>query len=469
MHTTRRDFLNLASAASLATALPRAATSSPAQASAAQADFNLRIIPTTLEIGKGISISTVAYNGQVPGPLLRMSRGKPISIDVTNATALPDIVHWHGLRTDPLNDGAAEEGSPFIPPGATLRYHLTPQPSGTRWYHSHAMAMDDLTAAGYSGQFGFLLIDDPAGAPDPGHYDQEVNLAIHHWGGHFVPMVETMRLDSQNAPQTSGSDVGYKYATINAHMLGAGQPLRVRPGQRVLFRLLNASATENVVLSLPGHRFRILAMDGNPVPIPQLVETIALSVAERVDAIVEMNTPGVWILGSTLKPARDIGLGIVVEYANHAGVAVWRDPEATTWDYSLFASKTSVTEPEETFSLTIRDAGALNGSKFDTWTMNGDAWPNVKPLMVKAGKRYRLLFRNASGDQHPMHLHRHSFEVTRIGDQHLSGLMKDVVNVLPLQEVAVDFLADNPGDSLLHCHQQLHMDYGFMQIVKYTG
>ena len=104
-----------------------------------------------------------------------------------------------------------------------------------------------------------------------------------------------------------------------------------------------------------------------------------------------------------------------------------------------------------------------------TWTINGDAWPKVKPMMVEQGKRYRMLFRNASGDQHPMHLHRHSFEVTKIDDKPTSGLMKDVVNVMPLQTLAVDFIADNPGDSLMHCHQQLHMDYGFMQIVKYKA
>jgi FtsP/CotA-like multicopper oxidase with cupredoxin domain len=68
-----------------------------------------------------------------------------------------------------------------------------------------------------------------------------------------------------------------------------------------------------------------------------------------------------------------------------------------------------------------------------------------------------------------MHLHRHSFEVTKIDDKPTSGLMKDVVNVMPLQTLAVDFVADNPGDSLIHCHQQLHMDYGFMQIVKYKA
>jgi FtsP/CotA-like multicopper oxidase with cupredoxin domain len=464
MSTSRRAFLSLVSSSAAAAVLPPALRGAVEKPDAQ--DVKLRIEPCSLEIRKGISVATVAYNGQVPGPVLRLKRGRPVNVEVTNASNRDDLVHWHGLRTDPLNDGAIEEGSPIIKPGATLRYHLTPEPSGTRWYHSHAMAMDDLTASGYSGQFGFLLVD---GAPDPGHYDQEVNLAIHHWDGHFVPMVETMRQDSQNVPQTSGSDVGYTYATINAHMLGFGEPIRVRPGQRVLFRLLNASGTENVVLSLPGHRFHIVAMDGNAVPNPRSVETIALSVAERVDAIVEMNSPGVWVLGSTLKAARDIGLGVVVEYANKVGNPVWSDPQEESWDYGIFASHAPVPDPEETFTLTIRDAGALNGSKFDTWTMNGDAWPNVKPMVVKAGKRYRILFRNASGDQHPMHLHRHSFEVTRIGDQQMSGLMKDVVNVLPLQELAVDFIADNPGDSLLHCHQQLHMDYGFMQIVKYAG
>ena len=434
-------------------------------------DIKLRIEPCKLEIGKGIVIPTTAYNGQVPGPTLRLRYGKPFAIDVTNASPREEIVHWHGLRSDTLNDGAAEEGSPLIKPGATLRYHLNPKPSGTRWYHTHAMAMDDLEAAAYTGQFGFLLVD---GSPDPGHYDQEIHLAVHHWGPHFVPMVETMRATSQNVPQTSGSDVGYRYATMNTHMLGFGEPLRVKPGQRVLFRLLNASATENVMLALPGHQFRILAMDGNPVPNPQLVETVSLAVAERVDAIVEMNNPGVWVLGSTLKSARDAGLGVAVEYAGRSGAPLWHDPAAEEWDYSRFATSKPAPDPEETFTLTFRDAGALNGARFDTWTINGDAWPNVKPMVVKAGKRYRVVFRNASGDQHPMHLHRHSFEVTRIrdpyaGDKQFSGLIKDCVNVLPMQEVSVDFLADNPGDSLMHCHQQLHMDYGFMQIVKYAG
>ncbi len=462
----RREFLHQVGATALLPNLVPRAFAAPRATPAARPDYTLRIQPAILDIGRGVSVHTVAYNGQVPGPLLRLKEGVPVVIDVTNATQSEEIVHWHGLAIGTLPDGAAEEGSPTIGAGRTLRYSFTPKPAGTRWYHTHAMAKDDLRLAGYTGQFGFLLVEGRDPAPQ---HDQEVNLAVHHWEPSFVPMVETMRATSANLPQTTGSDVGYKYASFNGHMLGAGEPIRVRKGDRVLMRLLNASATENVVLALPGHSFRIIAMDGNAVPHPHAVEVLSLAVAERVDAIVEMNAPGVWVLGSTLQAERAKGLGVVIEYAGSTGPPVWRDPAPAEWDYSVFAANQPVPQPAESFVLTFRDAGALGGSKFDTWTINGDAWPKVKPIMVEAGKRYRLLFRNATGDQHPMHLHRHTFEVTRIGDRTMSGLMKDVINVMPLQTVAVDFLADNPGDALLHCHQQLHMDYGFMQMVKYRG
>lgn len=434
---------------------------------AAKADHTLRIEPCTLEIGRGISVKTLSYNGQVPGPLLRLREGVPVTIDVTNAATNADIVHWHGLAIDTLNDGAMEEGSPMIAAGETHRYSFTPKPSGTRWYHTHAGAYGNLAMGTYTGQFGFLLIEPGSSNQIAPHYDLEVNLAIHHWGPSFVPMVETMRAESANVPLTTGSDVGYKYATVNQHMLGSGEPIRVRQGQRVLMRLLNASATENVILALPGHRFTVLAMDGNPVPNPRSVDVLSLAVAERVDALVEMNAPGVWILGSTLEKARQMGLGVVIEYAGRSGPPVWKDPVPSPWDYTQFANATPAPEPDESFVLTFRDIGPQHGSQFDTWTINNKSWPEIDPLMVQAGKRYRLIFRNGSGDQHPLHLHRHTFEVTRIGGKQLSGLRKDVVNVMPLDTVEVDFVADNPGNTLWHCHQQLHMDYGFMQLIKY--
>jgi len=433
---------------------------------ASPADYTLKIATCKLDISPGVTIETVAYNGQVPGPILRLTEGKPAKIDVFNASGNPEIVHWHGLAIDSLNDGAMEEGSPMIPAGGRLRYSFTPRPSGTRWYHTHASAGSNLSLSTYTGQFGFLLVD---GKEAPGHFDQEIFLAIHHWLPSFVPMAETMQAESANTPSTPGADVGYQYATINQHRLGAGEPVRVKAGQRVLMHFLNASATENVVLALPGHTFKVIAMDGNPVPNPSAVEVLSLAVAERIDAIVEMNSPGVWVLGSTLEKSRAMGLGVVVEYAGKTGAPVWRDPVHADWDYTLFAGTAPASAPDETINLTFADEGAKGDSKFDTWSINGKSWPDVDPIQVKRGKRYRLLMSNSSGDQHPMHLHRHSFEVVQIGDKKLSGLKKDVINVMPLDTVAVDFVADNPGDSLFHCHMQLHMDYGFMQMVKYVG
>jgi len=459
----RRRFLKNAALTTVA------ASAFPSQAvrAAIKADYTLKIEPCTLEIAPGVTVKTTAYKGQVPGPMLRLREGVPVTIDVTNASANSDIVHWHGLAIDARNDGAMEEGSPMIAPGGQLRYTFTPRPAGTRWYHTHAGAGGDLSLGTYSGQFGFLMVD---GAPDPGHYDQEIFLAIHHWGPSFVPMVETMRAESSNHPLTTGSDVGYEHATINQHKFGAGEPIRVKPGQRVLMHLLNASATENVLLALPGHTFKVIAMDGNPVPNPAAVEVLSLAVAERVDAIVEMNAPGVWVLGSTLPEARKKGMGIVVEYAGKSGEPAWTDPAPTKWDYTQFAiAGPSAVVPDETVTLTFHDIGPQKGSKFDTWTINNKSWPDVDPIPVVKGKRYRFVLRNGSGDQHPIHLHRHTFEVAKIGSKALSGLHKDVINVMPLETVAVDFTADNPGDTLIHCHQQLHMDFGFMSIIKYTA
>lgn len=465
----RREFLAFVGASigqhALASVLPTFSPIVP-RPGGRHPDIRLRIENCSLDIGNGVTVRTTAYNGQVPGPILRLTKGKPVAIEVTNATSSRDLVHWHGLRIDSLNDGAMEEGSPMIGPGQTLLYNFTPHPKGTRWYHTHASAGSNLALGTYSGQFGFLLVDD---GENPGSYDQEVNLAIHHWEPSFAPMVETMRERSANIPLTTGSDVVYRYATINQHMLGAGEPIRVRKGHRVLMRLLNASATENVILALPGHTFRIVAMDGNALPNPKSVQVLSLAVAERADAIVEMNHPGIWVLGSTLEKSRAMGLGIVVEYEGEEGQPHWKDPNPVDWDYTQFGSVRKADEPDETFVLTFRDIGALNGSQFDTWTINNKSWPDISPLSVQKGRRYRLVFRNGSGDQHPIHLHRHTFEITRIGKTEMSGLFKDVVNVMPLDSVAVDFVADNPGDTLVHCHQQLHMDFGFMQLIRYTG
>src|SRR6202044_3390877 len=181
-----------------------------------------------------------------------------------------------------------------------------PRPGGSRLYHSHAMAEADLHRGTYTGQFGFVYVD---GGNDPGQYDQEIFLSLRDWEPFFTSSMEDDDDDGHGGPQPekpailntdpNGLEVNSMTYSINDKVLGAGEPIRVKQGQRVLLHLLNASAIENRRIAFPGHQFQGIAMDGKPVPTQGKGNRIRLGPGERVDAIVEMNQPGVWILGAT--------------------------------------------------------------------------------------------------------------------------------------------------------------------------
>jgi FtsP/CotA-like multicopper oxidase with cupredoxin domain len=272
----------------------------------------------------------------------------------------------------------------------------------------------------------------------------------------------------------NGYEVGYDSFTINGRMLGHGDPIRVRQGEHVLFHILNGSAGEIRSLALPGHTFLIVAMDGNELPKPVRVPGLWIGTAERISAIVEMNHPGVWIMGDMSDDDRRHGMGIVVEYGGHSGKSQWITPQPIHWNYARFGHAEGPSKlPDDVIDMIFaKDNAALEG--FNRWTINGTSYPldqmmTAPSFHLKQGKRYRVRMRNASDDIHPIHLHRHTFELTRIAGQPTSGVLKDVVMVGGYQEVEIDFTADNPGLTLFHCHQQLHMDYGFMYLFDYSG
>jgi FtsP/CotA-like multicopper oxidase with cupredoxin domain len=407
-------------------------------------------------------IKTTAYNGSIPGPALRLPAGKPVAINVINNSGYPNLIHWHGLFVPPAQDGAVEEGSPIIPVDRSLLYSFTPEPNGTRWYHSHAMAMTDLNRSTYTGEFGFLIVEPAAG--DAGRYDREVLLAAHHWMGSWVSMQDIRK----GPPPDNGLEVMYHAATLGDRMLGHGEPIRVRQGERVLFRLLNASGNMGISLALPGHRFAVVALDGNPVPTPRVVDRLKLDVAERADVIVEMNNPGVWVLGSTKDEDRNMGLGVVIEYAGQTGAPRWTAPPGAAWDYTAFGHGAAAPSPDESVRLTFEKIPGGRGG-YNRWTINGKSWPDTNPLLtVHQGRRYRLIMNNNSGDEHPVHMHRHTFELTRIGDKPTSGVMKDTVSMPRYSTAEIDFVADHPGDTFFHCHHQDHMDEGFAGLITYS-
>ncbi len=447
----RRTFL----AGAAALALPITAADA-----AAAPDYRLSIAPLELELAPGNVVKTVAYNGSVPGPLIRVREGQRVTIAIDNhQTGVDDIVHWHGLTVPSAADGSMEEGSAMIAAGGSQTVSFVAQPGGTRWYHTHNIAKTDLTRSLYTGQFGLFIIDPKN---DPARYDREELIVLHSWQPSWV-ILQDLR---KGPPADNGLEVAYASASVNGHALGAGAPITVRQGQRVLFRILNANATMETALALPGHRFTVIALDGNPVPVPQTVDVLFIAPGERIDAIVEMNQPGVWVFGSTNNGMRMMGMGTVVAYAGAGGDPVWQAPPASTWDYTAFGKPAVAREPDGTFNLTFDKIPGGRGG-YNRWTINGKSWPDTDPLRVQRGKRYRITLTNASGDLHPIHLHRHRFEVTAWNGTPSSGVMKDVVALMPRKTATIEFIADNPGPSLFHCHMQDHQDFGFMGLVQY--
>ena len=244
-----------------------------------------------------------------------------------------------GSICHPYRTARAKKVRPSSNRVTSLTYAYTPKPAGTRWYHSHAMAKTDLTKSTYSGEFGFLIVEPAAG--DPGSYDREVLLASHAWEGEWVSMQDIKK----GPPPDNGLEVMYHAATLGDRMLGHGEPITVREGERVLFRILNANATMSISLALSGHRFRVIALDGNPVPTQAMVDELKLDVAERADVIVEMNNPGVWVFGSTDDDDRKMGMGVVVEYANRGGEPQWIKPRNERLALRRFRPHGSGAEP----------------------------------------------------------------------------------------------------------------------------
>ena len=422
----------------------------------APADYTIDIAAYALEATPRRTIKTIAYNRQVPGPLLRLKEGQPVTIDVINQTGNSEVVHWHGLFLPSEVDGAMEEGTPLIPAGGRARYTFTPRPSGFRWYHTHTFAGKDLHKGQYTGQHGFLLIEP---RDHPAQYDQEIFLALHDWDGELLSSGD------------GSMDPVYEVSTINGRVLGFGEPLRVKSGQQVIMHILNSSPSEVHWIALAGHRFKVIALDGNKVPQPRTLSMLRLAPAERVSALVEMNNPGVWVMGEVRKHIMAAGMGIGVEYAGSSGKPRWDQPSELSWDYLPFAAvDPPPPQPASAVAIPLLFESKFAGhGAMDRWAINGKSYPETNSPILTAGQRYRLSFINRSNNDHPVHLHRHSFELRRVPDHpETHGIVKDTLLVEANTQVDVEFTANNPGPTLFHCHQQNHMDAGFMMLFRYA-
>ncbi len=265
----RRSLLKCATAIPLAAVSDSLAQAAENQTSSEKADYTVRIATGLVELSPEHIVSTTLYNGQFPGPLVRLTEGERVAVDIYNDTDTPEQLHWHGQFVPVDVDGAAEEGTPYIPAHGMRRIAFVPKPSGFRFYHTHVVPVNNLNLGTYTGQAGPVFIEP---VNNPGAYDREIFLVLKEFlpsfsqGGDMAmdflvgaPIKELQEIGRKADEQFTGPkgyEVGYDLFCINGKMLGHGEPIRVRQGERVLFHVLNASAGEIRSLGATGTRLQ---------------------------------------------------------------------------------------------------------------------------------------------------------------------------------------------------------------------
>jgi FtsP/CotA-like multicopper oxidase with cupredoxin domain len=433
----------------------------------------LAAAPLTLDLA-GRQVTTWAYDHSVPGPTVRLRAGEVLHAELTNRLPEPTTIHWHGVALRNDMDGAPGMTQPPIPPGGRFTYEFTVPDPGTYWFHPHVGLQLD------RGLYAALLVDDPA---EPGRYDQEAVVVLDDWTDGVGPSPEQLqaRLLAQGGMMGdgmgmmgggasrplggAGGQIDYPMYLLNGRPPTDPPTIRARPGQRLRLRVVNAAAETAFRLALGGHRLTVTHSDGLPVS-KVTADTLVVGMGERYDALVTLGD-GAYPLVARAEGKRGQALAVVraSRGLTPAPDAHPAELEGQLLDPADLHADPQVALPERRPDRTHRVV--LSGGMMDgRWTINGRTFDDAVPLPVRQGERVRLLLANQSMMFHPVHLHGHSFQVlatTRPGPR------KDTVIVRPMQQLAVDLAADNPGQWMLHCHNLYHQQAGMMTTLTYEG
>ncbi len=440
-------------------------------------EYTLTAAPLAFSPVPGVHFAGSAFNGSIPGPLLRVVHGQRMRATFHNRSGSPATIHWHGMILPNAMDGVEGITQPAVPDGGSFVYEFAPGPPGTRWYHDH------VTTGLQRGMFGLFIVDDPHEAPA----DAEFALVFHDVpklatideamrGVSNAPMVDPMgsyEMDEMTAGDKMGDEVAYEAHCINGQSYPATKPLAVKVGQRVRLRILNANFTQSRYIRVAGHTLTVTHADGNPLAKPLAVDALHLGVGERCDAWFEVTKPGAWLLQALSSDPMAYEQAVVVATPGYEAATPMGSPqtlEGVEYFTYVKAGGASQAAPDVTgaraYDFTL-GGGAYGSSR---WTINGQTYPNTPRIVVTRGESIVVRFTNKTDMDHPMHLHGHVFDVIEVDGTTLARpLAKDTSLVRANGgTLAWRFKADSPaGRWLLHCHNDSHMMDGMMPEVDY--
>ncbi len=480
-------------------------------------EYDLTVAEETVApAGKPVAGLTV--NGGIPGPVLRFREGDTAQVRLHNRlTRESASLHWHGLLVPNKEDGVPRLTTPMIPAGGSYTYEFPLKHAGTYWYHSHTGLQEQ------RGVYGAIVVTPREG--EPVEADRDEVLVLSDWTNENVNNVmrslmrgsdwyaikkgtaqsilgawqagkskEYWEREWSRMPPMDVSDVAYDAFLINGKRR---VEIPARPGQRVRLRVINAGAASYFYVQSAAGPVTIIAADGPAVrPIRQ--NRLLMGMAETYDLLFTVPPSGSWELRATAQDGSGHASAWIGSGAPHAAPdvpgpdlydmsaamdAVLEQSEAAKDQTDAAALAAEIPRPLPPYARlrsvkpTALPASAphrtipmhLTGDMVRyTWSINGKPLKEDSTIKVKRGEVLRLQFSNDTMMHHPMHLHGHFFRVL-MDPKHPSPYapLKHTLDVPPMSQRTIEFLANEHGDWFFHCHLLYHMESGMARVFSY--
>jgi FtsP/CotA-like multicopper oxidase with cupredoxin domain len=400
-----------------------------------------------------------AFGGQVPGPVLRASQGDRMRQRVVNRLDVPTSVHWHGIRLENAMDGVAGLTQDAIAPGESFDYDFRLPDAGTFWYHAHNRSFEQVAR----GLLGPLIIEEA----EPPQVDDDIVLMLDDW--RFAPDATLAGDFGALFDAAHGGRIG-NWVTVN----GVGDWRKPLPrGARVRLRLINGANARVFRLGLQGMTATLVALDGMPLTAPRSARDLVLAPAQRADLIVDIDAAEG---GEALIVSRERdGDFALAGFPVTAGTSPRPEPvrPLPPNPVAMPAADTPVRDLRmEGGAMGGMRSARAGGQSLDprtlaerglVWSLAGMAgMPDAPFAEVTRGDTVRIRLVNDTAWPHGMHLHGHHFVETA------TGHLRDTTLVAPNASADIAFVADNPGDWLLHCHMLEHAAAGMMTWIRVT-
>jgi suppressor of ftsI len=452
----------------------------------------------------GHAFAMYGFNGQVPGPLIRVPQNATIIVRFTNRIDLPSAVHWHGVRLDNKSDGVPGLTQEAVPTGGSFIYRVHFPDAGVYWYHPHVR--EDVEQA--MGLFGNMIVD----SPDKDYYSR-VNREE-------VLMFDDLLINADTLIPFGGKGPDFALmGRVGNTLLVNGEPnyaIQAAAGEVIRFYLTNTSSSRTYNVSFGGAPMKIVASDVSRFEREERVSSVVLAPAERYVVEVRFERPGDYVLVNSVQAINHFRGEFSAEVDTLGVVTVGTTPAAPDYasEFALLRTNAAVSRdieayrsafdrpPDKTLRLTLKVAGlplaTVQFMSIDTAYFAPIEWVDGMPDMnwLSTDTEVRWVIRDeASGKdnmdidwhvrqgsmvkvrifndptsfhpmQHPIHLHGQRMLVTaRNGIKMRNLVWKDTV-LIPVGST-VDLLIDasNPGAWMLHCHIAEHLDAGMMTVL----